>query len=117
MLQENHAEISHRSLPSAVISEMQDAYEGLPIKQVTIRSSATAEDLPTASFAGQQETYLNVQGKAAVLHYIKKCYASLWTSRAIAYRQENQIPHLQVEIAVIVQIRASYTNSICRWRR
>jgi hypothetical protein len=56
-----------------------------------VRSSATAEDLPDASFAGQQETYLNIRGADAVLKAVKKCWASLWTARAIAYRLKNQV--------------------------
>ncbi len=70
---------------------------------VAVRSSATAEDLPEASFAGQQETYLNVQGEAAVLAAVRRCWASLWTARAIAYRRRNGFPHEQVHLAVVVQ--------------
>src|SRR2546423_10340678 len=55
-----------------------------------VRSSATAEDLPTASFAGQQDTYLNIMGPAAILQYISRCWASLFTERAVAYRQRNR---------------------------
>jgi phosphoenolpyruvate synthase/pyruvate phosphate dikinase len=68
-----------------------------------VRSSATAEDLPTASFAGQQDTYLNVVGAAAVLESVSRCWASLFTDRAIAYRLRNGIDHRQVEMAVVVQ--------------
>lgn len=68
-----------------------------------VRSSATAEDLPGASFAGQQDTFLNVQGKANLLHSIKKCWASLFSDRAIIYRNQNGFPHDQVKLAVIVQ--------------
>ena len=72
-------------------------------KSVAVRSSATAEDLPEASFAGQQETYLNICGINAVLDAIKKCWASLWTARAIAYRIKNNIDQNAVALAVVVQ--------------
>ena len=70
---------------------------------VAIRSSATAEDLPTASFAGQQETFLNVKGETNVVRRVQDCWASLFTPRAIFYREENHFDHLKVGIAVIVQ--------------
>ncbi|MEV4756309.1 rifamycin-inactivating phosphotransferase [Micromonospora sp. NPDC049559] len=68
-----------------------------------VRSSATAEDLPTASFAGQQDTYLNVVGAAAVLRHVSRCWASLFTERAVIYRQRNGIDHRSVQMAVVVQ--------------
>ncbi|WP_335933572.1 rifamycin-inactivating phosphotransferase [Streptomyces sp. PTD5-9] len=68
-----------------------------------VRSSATAEDLPTASFAGQQDTYLNVMGPAAVLQHIRRCWASLFTERAVTYRRRNGIDHRAVHMAVVVQ--------------
>ncbi|MET7288691.1 rifamycin-inactivating phosphotransferase [Streptomyces sp. NPDC005573] len=68
-----------------------------------VRSSATAEDLPTASFAGQQDTYLNVVGPAAVLEHISRCWASLFTERAVIYRLRNGIDHRTVRMAVVVQ--------------
>jgi pyruvate,water dikinase len=68
-----------------------------------VRSSATAEDLPTASFAGQQDTYLNVVGPAAVLQHVSRCWASLFTERAVTYRQRNGIDHRTVHMAVVVQ--------------
>ena len=70
---------------------------------VAVRSSATAEDLKSASFAGQQETYLNVEGEEVLLDAIKKCMASLFTARAIYYRVQNKFEHSKVLIAVIVQ--------------
>ncbi|MFF4177925.1 rifamycin-inactivating phosphotransferase [Streptomyces sp. NPDC001750] len=73
----------------------QDAY--------AVRSSATAEDLPTASFAGQQDTYLNVVGPAAILQHVSRCWASLFTERAVTYRQWNGIDHRTVHMAVVVQ--------------
>jgi rifampicin phosphotransferase len=68
-----------------------------------VRSSATAEDLPTASFAGQQDTYLNVVGPAAVLRHVSRCWASLFTERAVSYRRRNGIDDRTVHMAVVVQ--------------
>jgi phosphoenolpyruvate synthase/pyruvate phosphate dikinase len=68
-----------------------------------IRSSATAEDLPTASFAGQQDTYLNVTGTAAILRHVSRCWASLFTERGVTYRLRNGFDHRKVEMAVVVQ--------------
>ncbi|MGC4763166.1 rifamycin-inactivating phosphotransferase [Micromonospora sp. DT46] len=68
-----------------------------------VRSSATAEDLPTASFAGQQDTYLNVVGQEAVLQHVSRCWASLFTERAVTYRRRNGIDHRTVHMAVVVQ--------------
>ncbi len=68
-----------------------------------VRSSATAEDLPTASFAGQQDTYLNIKGKDAILHHISKCWASLFTDRAVTYRVQNGFDHRKVYLSVIIQ--------------
>ncbi len=68
-----------------------------------VRSSATAEDLPTASFAGQQETYLNIIGKEAILKHISKCWASLFTERAVMYRLQNGFDHRKVHLSVVVQ--------------
>src|ERR1700730_3157271 len=68
-----------------------------------VRSSATAEDLPTASFAGQQNTYLNIIGKEAILKHISKCWASLFTDRAVIYRIENEFDHRKVQQSVVVQ--------------
>ncbi|AXY78543.1 phosphoenolpyruvate synthase [Paraflavitalea soli] len=73
----------------------QDAY--------AVRSSATAEDLPTASFAGQQNTYLNIVGKEAILQHISKCWASLFTDRAVVYRIQNGFDHRKVYLSVVVQ--------------
>src|SRR5215467_166576 len=68
-----------------------------------VRSSATAEDLPTASFAGQQDTYLNVVGPAAILQHVRQCWASLFTERAVTYRLRNGLDQRQVQMAVVVQ--------------
>jgi len=72
-------------------------------KKVAVRSSATAEDLPTASFAGQQDTYLNIEGQHNVIESVQKCWASLFTSRAIYYREKNNFKHRDVLISVVVQ--------------
>jgi pyruvate,water dikinase len=68
-----------------------------------VRSSATAEDMPTASFAGQQDTYLNVVGPAAILQHVSRCWASLFTERAVTYRLRNGFDHRKVHMAVVVQ--------------
>jgi len=68
-----------------------------------VRSSATAEDLPTASFAGQQDTYLNIIGKEVILKHVSKCWASLYTDRAVTYRMQNGFDHRKVHLAVVVQ--------------
>ncbi len=89
-----------------VSAEITAAYAGLMGTgghAVAVRSSATAEDLPTASFAGQQDTYLNIQGEAALLEAVKKCWASLWTGRAISYRMRQKIDPATVSLAVVVQ--------------
>ena len=80
---------------------------------VAVRSSATAEDLPEASFAGQQETYLNITGEDDLLEACRRCYASLFTDRAIAYRQEHGFDHLDVALSVGVQkmVRADTAGS------
>jgi rifampicin phosphotransferase len=74
-----------------------------PQAAYAIRSSATAEDLPTASFAGQQDTYLNVVGPAAILQHVSRCWASLFTERAVTYRLRNGFDHQKVHMAVLVQ--------------
>jgi pyruvate,water dikinase len=81
--------------------ELDGADGSLPA--VAVRSSATAEDLPDASFAGQQETFLNIQGEAALLKACRRCFASLFTDRAISYRQLNGFDHLEVALSIGVQ--------------
>ncbi|SMO63209.1 phosphoenolpyruvate synthase [Fodinibius sediminis] len=80
---------------------------------VAVRSSATAEDLPSASFAGLHETFLNVQGKEQLLHMCKKCYASLFTDRAITYRQQKGFDHMEIALSVGIQrmVRADRAGS------
>ena len=91
--------------PPVIEQAIRTAYAavGRPDAPVAVRSSATAEDLPDASFAGQQETYLNICGAAAVLEAVKKCWASPWTARAIAYRSRQGIAPETVALAVVVQ--------------
>lgn len=92
-------------IPDGVATAVAAAYEALGADAaVAVRSSATAEDLPTASFAGQQDTFLNVVGTAAVLDAVRRCWASLWTDRAVSYRASNAIPHHDVQLAVVVQV-------------
>jgi pyruvate,water dikinase len=96
-------------LPAAVVADVVAAYaelsraHGEPETDVAVRSSATAEDLPTASFAGQQETYLNVRGEKALLQSVADCMASLFTNRAISYRAERGFAHRDVALSVGVQ--------------
>lgn len=96
------------SLPLALAHAIGAAYDRLSAKSdhevdVAVRSSATAEDLPDASFAGQQETYLNVQGHAALLDTCKRCFASLFTDRAISYRTDKGFDHFSIALSIGVQ--------------
>jgi rifampicin phosphotransferase len=102
-------------------AEVRSSLEGIPIPEdlaaaitgpltqlgehaaYAVRSSATAEDLPTASFAGQQDTYLNVVGPAAILQHVSRCWASLFTERAVTYRLRNGFDHRKIHMAVVVQ--------------
>jgi pyruvate,water dikinase len=93
-------------IPEEIINAIRNSYLQLDPSRptpVAVRSSATAEDLPEASFAGQQETYLNIRGADALLGAVKKCWASLWTARAIAYRAQHNIDPGSVALAVVVQ--------------
>jgi pyruvate,water dikinase len=91
-------------VPAAVAGAVTVAYATLGADvPVAVRSSATAEDLPSASFAGQQDTYLNVVGSPSVIDAVARCWASLWTDRAVVYRAANGIDHRAVRIAVVVQ--------------
>lgn len=112
-LEQAAAEIQQMFKTTAIPADIHQAIEngyaqlcekcGLEQVAVAVRSSATAEDLPTASFAGQQDTYLWVKGAAAVLHNVRNCWASLFTPRAISYRIKNDFPHEKVLISVGVQ--------------
>jgi rifampicin phosphotransferase len=97
-------------IPTDIATSITTAYNDLNRKSsiknrksVAVRSSATAEDLPDASFAGQQETFLNIRGEDALLEAVKKCWASLWTARAVAYRIKNSVDQNSVALAVVVQ--------------
>jgi rifampicin phosphotransferase len=90
------------TVAEAVIEAYRELEDGTSIP-VAVRSSATAEDLPRASFAGQQETYLNVVGYEALLEAVRRCWASLWTDRAVSYRARGGIDHRSVRLAVVVQ--------------
>ncbi|MDP9693210.1 UNVERIFIED_ORG: pyruvate,water dikinase [Arthrobacter globiformis] len=95
--------ITSAELPTAIAGEVLTAYRALDGVPVAVRSSATAEDLPFASFAGQQDTYLNVIDAVALLDAVRKCWASLWTDRAVAYRASRNIDPATVALAVVVQ--------------
>lgn len=92
------------AIPKGIEHEITRHLEQLGEKNAyAVRSSATAEDLPTASFAGQQDTYLNIIGKEAILKYISKCWASLFTDRAVIYRLQNGFDHRKVHLSVVIQ--------------
>lgn len=99
-IKENKYFKNNQSLLKSGISKVKNLYKA-PL--VAVRSSATAEDLPTASFAGQQDTYLDIRGEAHLLKKVKECYASLFTARAIYYRNEQKFDHSKVGLAVVVQ--------------
>lgn len=90
-------------VPEEIAGQIRRAYAALGDDvPVAVRSSATAEDLPSMSFAGQQDTYLNIRGDA-LLDAVRRCWASLWNPRAIAYRDQHGVPHDDVALAVVVQ--------------
>lgn len=96
--------IEGASLPQDLQAEITQYLAGFGENNAyAVRSSATAEDLPTASFAGQQDTYLNISGKEEILTHIRKCWASLFTERAVTYRLQNGFEHRKVHLAVVVQ--------------
>lgn len=105
-------------IPEDLEAEILDAYRTLereygPESSVAVRSSATAEDLPTASFAGQQESFLNVKGEEALLEACRRCFASLFTDRAIHYRADVGFDHFKValSVAVMKMVRADLASS------
>jgi len=101
--------IFNAKMPDDLYQEIKEAYEKLSKyynetdSDVAVRSSATAEDLPDASFAGQQDTYLNVRGIDDLIHYAKSCYASIFTDRATSYRHDKNFDHFKVGLSVGVQ--------------
>ncbi|KQR75093.1 pyruvate kinase [Arthrobacter sp. Leaf337] len=90
-------------VPPDVEAAVRGAYAAMGNTPVAVRSSATAEDLPFASFAGQQDSFMDVAGADAVVEAVRRCWASLWTDRAVAYRTSNGISHREVGLAVVVQ--------------
>ena len=111
-LRQRGRQVRHAILGSTLPSDLEDlillAYQELSeehrgLADVAVRSSATAEDLPDASFAGQQETYLNVQGDLSLLDTCKRCFASLFTDRAISYRVDKGFDHFQIALSIGVQ--------------
>ena len=120
-LQEVAKKIQHliiaTPIPEDIIDEIKESYELLGADTsiahelvessdvfVAVRSSATAEDLPNASFAGQQESYLNIKGEYELLDACKKCVASLFTNRAISYRHDKGFSHFDVKLSITIQI-------------
>ena len=121
--------IIKEKLPPKIAKEIMVAYLDIPLKAnklssltkklsslfkepyVAVRSSATAEDLPSASFAGQQETFLNVKGEVNVVKKVQEAWASLFTARAIFYREENKFDHFKVGIATPVQLMINSVSS------
>ncbi len=103
------SQIKEADMPKSLREDLKTTYEDLEQKlgienpEVAVRSSATAKDLPEKNFTGQQDTYLNVSGKQDLMKRVKDCYASLFTNRAISYREENDIPHLNIKLSVVVQ--------------
>jgi len=96
--------IEETTIPEDIRAEIVRFFRGLGENDAyAVRSSATAEDLPTASFAGQQDTYLNVVGEEAILKAVSQCWASLFTERAVTYRLQNGFDHRKVYLAVVVQ--------------
>lgn len=92
-------------LKEEILSAYREFSENIGLKdpEVAVRSSATAEDLPDASFAGQQDTYLHISGEEELLSHIRDCFASLWTSRAIYYREKQNYDHFDVALSVVIQ--------------
>jgi pyruvate, water dikinase len=111
--------ILEAELPEDIKDEIIKAYRQFSAKEsmqhldVAVRSSATAEDLPDASFAGQQETFLNVRGQAHLLEDVKRCFASLFTNRAISYREDKGFNHFDIGLSVAVQkmVRSDLSSS------
>ncbi|MEK9183412.1 MAG: PEP/pyruvate-binding domain-containing protein, partial [Patescibacteria group bacterium] len=111
--QKIRAAILFAKMPAEISAEIVGAYQKLGGADVAVRSSATAEDLPQASFAGQQESYLNIKGEKSLLAAVQKCYASLFTDRAISYRLHQGFSHEQVALSAGVQkmVRSDLASS------
>ena len=101
--------IIESDIPEDLIKNIKKAYSDLGKSidmtnvEVAVRSSATAEDLPEASFAGQQDTYLHISGEEELVEHVRRCWASLWTSRAIYYREHQGFDHFEVSLSVVIQ--------------
>ncbi|HJS17370.1 MAG TPA: PEP/pyruvate-binding domain-containing protein, partial [Anaerolineales bacterium] len=93
----------HISIPGQITDEIVEAYHQLDDGAVAVRSSATAEDLPEAAFAGQQETFLNIIGERELMDAVRACWTSLWSERAILYRARQKVDQITVKLAVVVQ--------------
>ncbi|HEX6293143.1 MAG TPA: PEP/pyruvate-binding domain-containing protein [Herpetosiphonaceae bacterium] len=100
---EIRARFSAGTMPTEIAEALREAYAAIGSPAVAVRSSATAEDLPELSFAGQQDTFLNVVGVEALLRAVVDCWSSLWTARAIGYRSRNGIEQRGIALAVVVQ--------------
>ena len=96
------ARLMEMAVPPEVATAVRDAYRALG-GRVAVRSSATAEDLPEASFAGQQDTILDVDGEATLLNAVRRCWASLWNDRAVSYRSTQAVDERTLGLAVVVQ--------------
>ena len=103
--------ILNEKIDSQLESDIVNAYQQLGGGYVAVRSSATAEDLPDASFAGQQETFLYVKGEKELSGYVKRCWASLWSARAMSYRNKKGFDHQKVFISVVIQKMVDATVS------
>ena len=105
--------VSAAELPPDLVAEIVAAYRELGGRSVAVRSSATAEDLPDASFAGQHDSYLAIQGEAALLDAVRRCFASLFTDRAIHYRVDRGFDHFKVALSVAVMgmVRSDLASS------
>ena len=101
--QKIQSQLMQVSIPEEIVNEVLKAYQELGSSAVAVRSSATAEDLPEAAFAGQQETFLNTIGERELLDAIRACWASLWSERAILYRARQKVEQSTVKLAVVVQ--------------
>ncbi|GAA4287427.1 PEP/pyruvate-binding domain-containing protein [Georgenia daeguensis] len=112
LTQEARTRLTNAPVPASALRAVGEAYARLGDDvPVAVRSSATAEDLPDVSFAGQQDTYLDVVGADAVWDAVRRCWASLWTDRAVAYREAHGIDHRSVSMAVVVQEMVDATVS------
>ncbi|MGM5484571.1 MAG: phosphoenolpyruvate synthase [Nanobdellota archaeon] len=110
--------LRHLEFPDHLRDQIHEAYHNLEKQygercDVAVRSSATAEDLPDASFAGQQETYLNIRGPEQLIEACKRCFASLFTDRAISYREEKNFDHFEIALSIAVQkmVRSDLASS------